>query len=168
MKTIITDFEKSVHRACSNAFPDVNHKGCRFHNNSAIWRKIGELGLQSLFHNNAQFQEFVYKLYALSYVPVDKVESFWDDILYPWAQEILDNDDDWTEFSYQLEQFMLYFTNTWLRRRNGKKALFEPKTWNHYESVLSGDLETNNMLESHNRTWNSIVGHKSNVWSIFV
>ena len=83
---------------------------------------VYKLRLQSLFHNNAQFQEFVYKLYALSYVPDDKVESFWDDILYPWVQEILDNYDDWTEFSYQLEQFMLYFINTWLRRRNGKKV----------------------------------------------
>ena len=70
----------------------------------------------------------------------------------------------WQILFYALVRIILSTINGFTYQR--KKALFEPKTWNHYESVLSGDLETNNMLESHNRTWNSIVGHKSNVWSI--
>ena len=38
-----------------------------------------------------------------------------------------------------------------------------PKVWNHFESVQEGGPQTNYMLESHNRTWNSLVGHSPNV-----
>ena len=56
--------------------------------------------------------------------------------------------------------------NIRIKRRNGRPALFTPDTWNHYNTIKEGGIETNNMLESHNRTWNSIVGHNSNVWQI--
>lgn len=73
MQTLITDFEKSVFTACDKVFPDAVHKGCRFHQNAAVWRKLGDLGLQTLFHQNAEFQELIYKLYSLCYVPEDQV-----------------------------------------------------------------------------------------------
>ena len=44
--------------------------------------------------------------------------------------------------------------------------MFKPETWNHYRTVKENGLATNNMLESHNRTWNSLAGRNPNVWHI--
>ena len=74
----------------------------------------------------------------------------------------LDNYQDWIDFAAKLEEFGIYFSNTWINQRNGRSPLFMPKLWNHYESVKESRPQTNNMLESHNRTWNSLVGHSSN------
>ena len=63
MQTIKADFEKAVYSACEKEFPHAVHKGCRFHQHSAIWCKLGDLGLQALFYQEAKFQELTYKLY---------------------------------------------------------------------------------------------------------
>ena len=60
----------------------------------------------------------------------------------------------------------MYYTNTWIIRRNKKDPLFKPKLWNHYDTVKNDGIETNNMLESNNKTWNSLVGQRPNVWHI--
>jgi hypothetical protein len=166
VQTIITDFEKAVFSACEKVFPDAVHKGCRFHMNAAIWRKLGDLGLHPLFHQNQHFQEFIYKIYSLSYVPEDQVVSTYNDVILPIVQYGLDEYQDWIEYSDELEQFGIYYSNTWITWRNGRAPLFSPSLWNHYTSVKEDEPQTNNMLESHNRTWNSLVGYKPNVWVI--
>ena len=45
-------------------------------------------------------------------------------------------------------------------------SLFKPALWSHNASVKENGTQTNNMLESHNRTLNSLVGIKPNVWHI--
>ena len=37
LKTIISDFEQSVFKSVRRVFKNVDHKGCRFHKNTAIW-----------------------------------------------------------------------------------------------------------------------------------
>ena len=76
------------------------------------------------------------------------------------------NHQNWADYSDDLDDFGIYFSNTWINRRNGRPPLFKPALWNHYRSVKEGELQTNNMLESHNRTWNSLVGQSPNVWHI--
>ena len=166
MQTIITDFEKAVFSACEKVFSHAVHKGYRFHQHSAIWSKLGDLGLQALFHQDAKFQELTYKLYSLCYVPADEVVSTYNDVILPLVEHGLDNYQDWIDYAAELEEFGKYFSNTWICRRNGRSPLFMPKLWNHFESVKEGGPQTNNMLESHNRTWNSLVGHSPNVWHI--
>ena len=38
--------------------------------------------------------------------------------------------------------------------------------WNHHESIGNDGVQTNNYLESYNRTWNSLAGKNSNVWVV--
>ena len=49
--------------------------------------------------------------------------------------------------------------------RNGKTI---NKSWKPfpYTTVLEGGIETNNMIESFNRTWNSLSGHSLNDFTI--
>ena len=50
------------------------------------------------------------------------------------------------------------------KSRKGGDGLRDKYNFN-YVGNGSGP-QTNNMLESHNRTWNSLVGHTPNVWHI--
>lgn len=165
--TISSDFEKAVFNSIRQVFDGAVHTGCRFHFNSAVWKQIQEHGLQPLFHQNSNFQEFVYSLYALAYVPVDHVVRVYEAvILVQWA-ETLKVDEEWRDCAEDIEEFMHYFATTWVERRGGRAGRFHINSWNMVEVVTSGNgVTTNNMLESFNRTLNSMAGQKPNVWKI--
>ena len=65
-----------------------------------------------------------------------------------------------------INAFGSYYRTTWIDKRGGRGALFKPELWNQYTTVLEGGIETNNMLESFNRTWNSLSGYSPNVFAI--
>lgn len=165
LTTIISDFEISVYSAVNTVFPGVVHKGCRYHHNAAVWRKLGDEGLHTLFYQSPSFQEVVYMLYALAYVPEDQVKPFYYDYIVPQIGELSEKDEDWSDYEEELNSFGNYYLTTWIERRN-RPALFNPELWNHYTTILNDGTQTNNMLESFNRTWNSLAGSKPNVWGI--
>ena len=69
LQYIIVDFELAVLSALGTIFPAIEVTGCLFHFRKAIWHNIGQMELQSLFHQDPEFQEWVYMLYSLCYVP---------------------------------------------------------------------------------------------------
>ena len=106
MQTIITDFEKAVFfLPGKKSFLMLFIKGVRFHHHSVIWSKLGDLGLQALFHQEAKFQELTYKLYSLCYVPADEVVSTYNDVILPIVEHGLDNYQDWLDYAAELEEF---------------------------------------------------------------
>ena len=48
-KTISCDFEKGTVKALTFHFQSVEINGCHFHNNSAIFKKVSELGLKTIY-----------------------------------------------------------------------------------------------------------------------
>ena len=165
-KIVITDFEKAVFKAVEEVFPTVEHKGCRFHLHQAVYRKMGQLGLQSLVLRNPAFQELYNKIKALSYVPLEEVVSFYLEDILKSAEDLLESEIDWKEVSDEIEEFLLYMQNTWIQRRSGRSPLYAPALWNHYQTILEDGIETNNMLESFNSTWNRLLGKHPNVWTV--
>ena len=166
VQKIVTDFEIGVFSSVQKVFQDVEHKGCKFHHNAAIWKKLGEIGLHSLFYENAQFQEFIYMHYALCYVPTVDIVNTYNQVITPFMEDALTHYEEWEEFSGEIGQFCYYYCDTYIEKRNGREALFPPKLWTHYDTVLNDGVATNNKLESFNRTWNSIIGFKKNVWHV--
>jgi len=159
--TIVTDFERSVINAIGNAiglvFPETAHTGCQFHFRAAIWNQIKDKGLQSFFCQNAKFQEILYKMYALSYVPVEQVIRFYEEQILTSVENNLDEevgDEEWLEVSQELEVFGDYFTRTWIGNksttRSGNKSrrrpLFAIKSWNQWSTVSADGTATNNSL----------------------
>ena len=61
-------------------------------------------------------------------------------------------DEEWADFEEEIQVFVVYFRKTWIKRRGGNSAFFAPNLWNQYETILQGGVQTNNMLESYNRT----------------
>ena len=165
-KTIISDFEQAVFSICAKVFPTVSHKGCRFHHNAAVWKNLGDHHLQELFNQNPRFQELIYLMYTLCYVPVDQVKSYYDEVIIPQVQEGVDHDQEWEDYDQEIDRFGYYYSQTWIEKRGGRRALFPPCLWNQYSTVLEDGMETNNMLESFNRTWNLLSGYSPNVWHI--
>ena len=165
-KTIISDFEQAVFSICSKVFPTVSHKGCRFHHNAAVWKNLGDHHLQELFNQNPRFQKLIYLMYTLCYVPVDQVKSYYDEVIIPQVQEKADHDQEWEDYDQEIDRFGYYYSQTWIEKPGGRRALFPPCLWNQYSTVLEDGMETNNMLESFNRTWNLLSGYRPNVWHI--
>ena len=66
----------------------------------------------------------------------------------------------------KLEEFGYYYETTWIQCRNGRPPLFAPCLWNHFDTLLADGVQTNNLLESFNRTFNKLAGTSSNVWKI--
>jgi hypothetical protein len=138
----------------------------------AIWKNIGEKGLQSLYYQNVRFHELLYKMYALAFVPVSDVVVFYEEQIVADVERGLDADPDWNEMKSQLETFGKYFCSVWIGSMGNTKSgirrrpLFPLEAWNMYEAILNDGVSTNNCLESFNRTLNSLVGIHTNVWKI--
>ena len=73
-----------------------------------MWKKLGEKGLQSLFDQNMNFQETMYKLYAHPYVPSQHVSvRFYSDLVLDYIECKIDEDEDWREMSQELDEYGL-------------------------------------------------------------
>ena len=166
LTTIITDFELAVLKACDIVFPDVQHKGCRFHHNAAVWKNLGAHKLQSLFYQNPCFQELIYSLYSFCYVPSDRVNEYYHEVITKLVDDGEEKDDEWKDYKEKIDAFSSYYRMTWIEKRGGRVAHFKPELQNQYATVLVGGLETNNMLESLNRTWNTLSGYSLNEFAI--
>ena len=74
-KSILIDFEAAVQKAAKLEFPGIKVKGCFFHFCQAIYKKLVELGLKTLYSTNSDVKMWVEKLMALSLVPLDQIED---------------------------------------------------------------------------------------------
>ena len=166
LKTVVSDFEMAVFRSVKKVFKNVDHKGCRFHKNAAIWKNLGDHGLQGLFHQSPAFQELIHKLYALCYVKIEDVVPIYHQHILPDIQKGIDENEDWQEYSDELQDFGDYYELTWIERQNHGAPRFPPSTWNHHDTIMNDGIQTNNHLESYNRTWNRLAGKDSNIWAI--
>ena len=163
---VVSDFESAVFKAIRTVMKNIVHSGCRFHKNAAIWKNLGEHGLLSLYHKNPVFQDVIHKMYSLCYFRVEDVVPVYREHILPVIVEHIDSDEDWQEFEDELHEFGDYYESTWIERRNHRAPRFPPALWNHHDSVLQDEIETNNFLESYNRTWNKLAGKDSNVWKV--
>ena len=170
LDTVVTDFEPAMYNALMEIYPDIDHVGCQYHFRAAIWKNVMDKGLQSFFYKNPQFQEFIYTLYALAYVPVDDVIRVYDEFIGPMVVQYLEEEEDWASRVTQINNFGNYFINTWIGTRNKTKSgsrrrpLFPLEMWNQHDECLADGISTNNALESFNRTWNSLLGPHPNIW----
>ena len=94
------------------------------------------------------------------------MKSYYDEVIIPQVPEGVDHDEAWEDYEEEIDRFGYYYATTWIEKRGGRRALFQPCLWNQYNTILEDGMETNNMLESFNRTWNLLSGYSPNVWHI--
>ena len=118
--TIVIDFELAMVNAVRAVFPDTKQLGCQFHFRSAIWKNVGLKHLQSFFYTNVDFQELIYKLYALAYIPTDDLyEVYKEQIVSIITRKLAEKtgDPEWQVLEEEINQFGTYFLNTWIGRQ---------------------------------------------------
>ncbi|XP_046546031.1 uncharacterized protein LOC124256122 [Haliotis rubra] len=65
---MVTDFEAVTWRGFQRVFPAVQIKGCPFHMNQAIYRKVQNLGLATAYEEDVGTHRFVKKLMGLQFL----------------------------------------------------------------------------------------------------
>ncbi len=129
-KIITIDYEKGAIGALKNVFPHSKIKGCNFHFNQCVFRKIQEIGLQQDYYNSSNddpvsVKRFVQESGALAFMPIQEINGLWCKIMdkfenIPHAQDFFD-----------------YFTETWI----DNNCLFPRCLWNYYQ--FDGSRTTN-------------------------
>jgi hypothetical protein len=149
------------------------------------------MDLIPFFHRDADFQELVYMVYALSFVPMDMIVDSYEEVILQRIEDktsleageegdvVVDEDveDDtcWRFWQKQLDAFVIYLDHTGIGRkaaRSGRRgrSLIAHDVLNQFETLAMSSKEdeafclTNNSLERYNRTLKKLVGSHTKVW----
>lgn len=79
--------------------------GCFFHFSQAVWRKIQNYGLTTIYIEDVNFALQVRKLISLAFIPIDKVVNYF---------EVLLESDFYMENENMLTPLITYFETTWI------------------------------------------------------
>ncbi|CAF2869516.1 unnamed protein product [Rotaria sp. Silwood2] len=142
---IMSDFETSLIPAVSAEFPESAHKGCHFHFNQCLYRRIQSLGLATAYSHDESVRSCCRKLMALPFLPIQEVEtSFYN--LRATADPTVKK---------QLRELFLYFDDYWINN-------IPIEMWN----VHDYQHRTNNICEGfHNRLNRRMGRAHANIWS---
>ena len=62
------------------------------------------------------------------------MKSYYDEVIIPQVQEGVDHDEAWEDYEEEIDRFGYYYATTWIEKRGGRKALFQPCLWNQYNT----------------------------------
>ena len=170
-KAFQCDFEVAPMKEYKAVFPEVESiRGCQVHLKRAHWRKMTEIGmLPALFNKMVEMETLVKCIYALSYVPVKLVQSYYqailDEILVDLCNKI-DNfvpkasgekdfsgkkwswDEEFKEdLKDRINQYLNYVERTWVggKTRTGwTKPKYSHNIWNVHDAYLAMEpIDTN-------------------------
>jgi hypothetical protein len=130
--SVMADFETAVHNSIREVFPDINTKGCFFHFNQSIWKKVQATGLQISYRDNDDVKTLVRRAAILPPLPLASVEDVWFKVL---------EDRDNTDITQLPQPFTDYVTGQWVE---GDRSL-----WNHYGT--EGPRTTNSIEGWHSK-----------------
>ncbi|XP_035208214.1 uncharacterized protein LOC118182940 [Stegodyphus dumicola] len=135
-KEIVMDFEIAVIISLKNIFPSLNIRGCNFHLNQCLWRKIQDLGLVNEYRHNEEIRTHLRMCASLAYIPAECVDDGWLCI-----QES-------SPRNARLEAFYDYFVEQWL-----ENDVVTIQMWNCNEKLH----RTNNIVEGWHHKLNSVI-----------
>jgi transposase-like protein len=104
---IMMDFEKGLNRAFRESFPQARVQGCNFHWKNCQLKKLRAEGLVELYNRDADFHLLTRYIWALSYIPEDRVIPFWEESIGQQAKKNLDN---WQHVTDEVKRFLKYST----------------------------------------------------------
>uniref|UniRef100_A0A914I6Q8 MULE transposase domain-containing protein n=2 Tax=Globodera rostochiensis TaxID=31243 RepID=A0A914I6Q8_GLORO len=170
---IMSDFEAGAVNAAGNVFPNSTRTGCLFHFGQSVWRRIQRLpNLLTRYRDDEYVRTSMRSMQALAFVPPQFVYNYFCIVMST------------LEPTPELQEFILYFVNTWLGPRQiiqneeileedaggaadnwirGQiealnlaltDALFPIELWNVMERVNEGLGRTNNSVEGWHSAWN--------------
>ncbi|XP_060560917.1 uncharacterized protein LOC132720740 [Ruditapes philippinarum] len=121
------DFEAAAWQAIRHVFPSCVLKGCVFHWNQRLYRKIQAEGLATSYQDKQDKHEFLRKVMSLPFLPSEQIPPAFRQLM---AQAM--------EVGGPILAVMEYVERTWI---NG--SLWQPIHW----SVFRETVRTNNDVE---------------------
>lgn len=143
-----SDFEQGIRRAVLEEFPDISLLGCSFHFASALYKRIGSLGLIPVYKSNRNFTRLARSLMSLTMLPTDRIVTTFDLL----SATTLDVPEDTMR---KVRRLYGYIRRQWLT-----------ESMLPILSVFETDRVTNNALESFHRQMKRRIHTKSpNCWT---
>lgn len=81
-ESILIDYEVAMMNAISNQFLDSVIRGCLFHRNQCIYRKIQQNGLKQKYDQDVKFALKRRYLPAVAFVPIANVVQAFEELLH--------------------------------------------------------------------------------------
>lgn len=139
-KYIMSDFEQASIGSLKKKFPNADQRCCAFHLGKSIFKHIVEAGLKQIYSEDSNFAWHMKFLYALAFVPKDKVIAAFELII---ALPFFEYDES-KPFCVEIQSVVDYFESTYIGRCVGsqgarRKALFPIDLWNMHDYVLKGN-----------------------------
>jgi len=158
---VVSDFELAVIGAVGKVFGShVTTRCCFYHLTQSTWRRVQQSGLTTEYKENQELRHFCGMLDGLAFLPLCDVEagmSYLRSVTPVYALPVLNYfDSTYVSGSYRPV----------LRPDGGIRMAFRPTPpafppalWNVYDATLSGTSRTNNICESWNNGYRTLVGH---------
>ncbi|XP_041375273.1 uncharacterized protein LOC121388117 isoform X2 [Gigantopelta aegis] len=139
LERMTTDFEVATWKWFRAVFPGVPVKGCTFHFNQAVYRKIQDLGLAPAYNTDVATHKFCKKLMALPFLHADHVRPAFDKLRGKQETE-------------GLGKLCSYIETTWMKNT----------TYRLQDGCVFGQaIRTNNDLEAWHHRLNQKAGRKN-------
>ena len=143
------DFEKGLRNAAQKIFSSLRLRGCFFHYNQAIFKKVQKLGFQRKYAKSEQFRRWVKLLMHVPLLPSDLIRVTFEELLGNNFVFFRGNNANFTSFKN-------YIRKTWM---NG----VDPDVL----SVFGTENTTNNSGESYHAWNNAFIGtNHPNPWEL--
>jgi len=146
VKEYVTDFESGILPAVSLELPGTIQRGCFFHFNQSIIKKIKEKMLWPTYNNNQLFFTTVQILSSLAYLPSSEIEETFLLI----QNQIL-------PFLPEIQPILVYFKRQWLEK-------ISPSVW----SLYGRQVTTNNFSEGFNNKLKNRFGRRKHHIATFL
>lgn len=160
-KYVLTDFEMASMKAFAGEYPNSQSKGCLFHLGQSIYRRIQRNGHAKKYGNDVEFSQKLRQILALAFLPADQIPKAFDGLK--------------SKFPPETEDLLRWFEETYIAGKKRKRsnnidvrteALFPPKIWSVYDSVLENIPRTQNIVESWHNRWLHLVGPHAGVYAL--
>ncbi|KFD55441.1 hypothetical protein M513_03781 [Trichuris suis] len=147
-ETIAVDFEDAAVNAIKANFPSAQLCGCFFFLVRSLKKNLSEQGLLPRYNNDCEFALSARMIASLAFVPVESVDSVFEDLLRELPDELIPTL-DWFE-----ETFVGLPTQFGGRRL----PRYPPSMWSVYHRTLYDGDQTTTFVEELHRQMRSLFG----------
>ena len=175
------DFEKSEHNAFLEVYPGCILLGCDTHWKRALRTNLVKCRLEKEMNESVPLQQYYHKLWALSLVDEESVETAFDFLQSPDEIPLKSTMDrteeeliEIQEYNRRLLNFLRYYQKTWVGESipsgGRKQPLFDKKLWNKNKAILQEEDLTTNGSEAINLQISSSIDtkKKKNLYNVFM
>jgi hypothetical protein len=178
LRQAVMDFESPALNEFRAAFgPHVRVTGCIVHFGRSLRRQQGKIGGLLSWQKKERFQVFTNCLKGLAYVPPRHVIEYYQALLGPEMEEVieeLDQDEDIKMevkdvMKENLNHFLEYFEQTYLGKKGRTgwlKGRFALELWNQHDNVLEGRQTSTNCHEGWHSRMRKAIQTSNTYWSL--